>query len=569
MSNKYYKLVIQFNNDAKYKSIELDIPMFPKIKVPNILFTNLMKVGSSEELQKIGTNTILFYGEPPNNTNKLGKCKVTEISKNDFIKNVSLYALRQLMDLQLIKYYLDLKVIPINANFIDRFSGHYDFYVNPSILDNVFPEGPNKQIRNIDKKAQTVLYCIFFSPQYEHIGYTLRTHSLLKSVKDAGVNIIGVSRYGYPFDKPKEYYSNGTNLKDSNPYDCYQKDGVKYIKLLDGTDNFNDNSIIDYIKKYVIQLVKAAKEYNATIIHGASNWFNGISAFYAGRILGIPSVYEVRGFWDESSVALRPELIGSDMIKLKEEMENFVIDRVNKVITINDNLKNEIINRVEGIKDISVICNGVDSEKFNIDETVRETMRKKFGLSDKTTVIGYIGSLLNYEGLDYILHSIKRLTYVTHVKFFMIGDGKEKDNLLRLATNLMLGKDQFEYIGKINHDDVSKFYNMFDIVVYPRRNDKVCQTTSSSKIFETMCMAKPIIVSKLPAYDEIIVDRYNGLYCKADSIDDICNKIKELIDDLELRETIGRNAREWVIKNREWKGLGQELIRIYNNILEK
>src|SRR5438874_1248664 len=138
MSNKYYKLVIQFNNDAKYKSIELDIPMFPRIKVPNILFTNLMKVGSSDELQKIRTNTVFFYGELPKDTNRLGKCRVTEISKNDFIKNVSLYALRQLMDLQLIKYYLDLKVIPINENFIDRFNGHYDLYTNRAILDKVF-----------------------------------------------------------------------------------------------------------------------------------------------------------------------------------------------------------------------------------------------------------------------------------------------------------------------------------------------------------------------------------------------------------------------------------------------
>ena len=81
------------------------------------------------------------------------------------------------MDLRLIKYYLALKVIPTNDNFVDRFNGHYDFYMTPNCLDKLYIKGQPKP-RN-DKL--TVLYCIFFSPQYEHIGYTLRTHNLLKN----------------------------------------------------------------------------------------------------------------------------------------------------------------------------------------------------------------------------------------------------------------------------------------------------------------------------------------------------------------------------------------------------
>jgi glycosyltransferase involved in cell wall biosynthesis len=561
MSNKYYKLIINFNGGVRYRSMTLDIPGFPRIEVPNIIFTKLMEANSVDELEKIKMNTIYFYGQPPKSTDAFGRYQLSEISKDEFIKNVSLYALRRLMDLRLIKYYMALNVIPINDNFIDRFNGHYSFYTDPAILDKTFSVGGSK--RQIKKGSPTVLYCIFFSPQYEHIGYTLRTHSLLKSTHDAGVNIIGVSRYGYPYDKPKEYYIN-------IGIDDYQKDGVKYIKLLDGVDNFNDNNIVEYIKKYTRRLVEVAKEYDADIIHAASNWFNGLAAYYAAKLLGIPSIYEVRGFWDESSIAMRPELHEADMIKMKQLMENFVVSRVNRVITINDNLKAEMLERVPDLKDsdVDVICNGVDVDKFNVDSHVKADMRKKYGLSDDIIVFGYIGSLLNYEGIEYIMHALRRLSDDGYKpKFFMIGDGKEKDNLLKLADKLRL-QDSFQYIGKIDHDDVSKFYNMFDIVVYPRKNDKVCRTTSSSKIFETMCMAKAIVVSRLPAYDEIITDRYNGLYCTPDDQDDIYHKMKELIDDEELRVTIGDNAREWVIKNRDWNALGVKLSGIYKQCLD-
>lgn len=563
MSNKYYRLTINFNNNVKYKSLLTDIPNFPKIEIPNIIFSKIMEVSSIDELEKIKTNVIYFYGQSPKilDNENFNKYQINEITKNEFIKNISLYGLRRLMDLRLIKYYLDLNVIPINENFIDRFNGHYSFYNNPATLDNTFTYSKNYNSKKKDLNNQiNVLYCIFFSPQYEDIGYTVRTHSLLKNTKNSGINIIGVSRYGYPYDKPKEYYEK-IGIND------YEKDGVKYIKLLNGTDNFNDNNIVEYIKKYVNILVETAKKHNADIIHGASNWFNGLAAYYAGKILGIPSIYEIRGFWDESSLALRPELHEADMIKMKQFMENFVINNVTKVITINDNLKDELIERLPHINNIDIIYNGVDMDKFNIDKHIKYEMRQKFKIDDDTTIFGYIGSLLNYEGIEYILQSIKRLSDKKYkIKFFMIGDGKEKDNLLKLVNTLKI-ESYFEYIGKISHDEVSKFYNMFDIIVYPRKNDKVCRTTSSSKIFETMCMAKPIIVSKLPAYDEIITDRYNGLYCMPDDIDDIYNKIVELINDKELQNTIGNNAREWVMKNRDWKSLGLKLSEIYKQIL--
>ena len=559
MSNKYYKLVIHFDNDIRYKSKIINIPNFPKIEIPNILFTNLMDVKELNELEDINMNAIYFYGPLPGKLECHGKYEIIEITKMDFISGVSLYVLRRLMDLRLIKYYLGLGIFNMNDNFVDRFNGHYSFYENPGILDKVFPKGSKKIT---DQLNPVILYCMFFSPQYEDIGYTIRTHNLLKHTKDTKIDVIGVSRYGYPLDKPKEYYKLAG-------LDEYYKDGVRYIKLLDKNDNFNDNNIVDYIKKYTNRLIIEAKKHNACIVHAASNWFNGLAGYYAARTLGIPCIYEVRGFWDESSVAMRPELYKADMIKMKQKMEDFVIRRVDKVITINDNLKRETVDRVI-VDDVSIIYNGVDTGKFNKDDQIRCEVRNRYEINDDVMVFGYIGSLLTYEGLDYVLYSIKRLVNNGYkVKFYMIGDGKDRDNLLDLAKQLELEKENFEYLGKVSHDEVSDFYNMFDIIVYPRRDDKVCRTTSSSKIFEAMCMEKPVIVSELPAYREIITDGYNGLYCVPDDLDDIYRKMERLVVDDGLRTSIGTNARTWVEKNREWSKIGIKLANVYSALLQK
>lgn len=82
-----------------------------------------------------------------------------------------------------------------------------------------------------------------------------------------------------------------------------------------------------------------------------------------------------------------------------------------------------------------------------------------------------------------------------------------------------------------------------------------------------MACEKPIIVSDLDAYKEIIVEGKTGLYCIPDSVPDLLNKIKLLIDNKELRSELGKNARDWVIANREWSSNGQKLREIYDGLI--
>ena len=79
------------------------------------------------------------------------------------------------------------------------------------------------------------------------------------------------------------------------------------------------------------------------------------------------------------------------------------------------------------------------------------------------------------------------------VKFIVIGDGKNRDDIEKMVKKNNLDNN-FIYLGKLEHSEAIKYYNAFDMVVYPRKNYQVCRSTSSSKIFEAMAMKMPIIV---------------------------------------------------------------------------
>jgi glycosyltransferase involved in cell wall biosynthesis len=613
----YYKLTIFFCK-IKYRSIEMPLPNGDIVKLPNIIFTNLNSCEKIEELHNINRNDIYIYinGSEADYLHELKmwtkkmeescgiKLSKVRINVVEFNKKINFARLRRLQDLTMLNYYLKSSLSKNDkygksSPFYDRFMGHYSFYKTPEKLFNEFPlnKAKKRTTKNVnanrDKRGKiNVMYCIFYSPQYEHIGYTIRTHNLLKNthnVRDSNctndsdtndsdtndsdtndnepkVNIVGMCRYGYPHDKKKDYY-------DRVGLDEFSLDEVPYKKLLDKqcpNDNFNNGNIVSYIRKYATRLIEECRHHKIDVLHATSNWWNGMAVLLASRVLGIPCIYELRGFWDESVVASRSELYKSDMQFMKRKVEKVIFENVDQVLTINENLRDEIYNRIpilfsEDGSTVPIIPNCADGEKFVPHPKRRYMKRKKLGISDDTMLIGYIGSILSYEGIDYIVNALHKLINEDklRVKFILAGDGNERNNIISLASKLGLDENAFEYIGKINHDEVVDYYDAFDIVCYPRRNDKVCRTTSSSKIFETMCMGKPIIVSELPAYDEIIIDRYNGLYCEPDNEVDIYEKMKELIINKDLRDTLSINTRNWVIKNREWASVGKKLRLIY------
>ena len=486
--------------------------------------------------------------------------KFQQVTFDIAAKSIDLWKFRKLYDLEFINYYLNNIKLECSDKFMDRFKADYTLFKNTDQLDKFIRtlkiDGKPIHKNPIIDNCVTILYLVYSTIEYENYGYTIRTHYLLKNVNSDNHNVIGVTRYGYPFDKENGYYKN-------IPKEETIIDGVKYIKLLNQTDNFNSCNIIDYLKKYITSVIKMAIQTNAKIIHATTNYWNGLAAIYAAKYLGIKSIYELRGLWNEGVIANRPEIKNSDMLSMIMNQERKILDNVDKIITINQPIKQKLIEYGYDENRIKVIYNAVNTELFQFNESYREYLRKENKIANDEIVIGYIGTISNYEGIEYILYCIKKLD---KVKLVLIGDGLYKNDIMNQINQLNINNKVIHY-NKMNHQDVIKYYNMFDIVAYPRKECDLCMTTSSYKVFEAMSMGLPIIVSQLEAWNEIIDDNINGLYCEPDNIEDLLQKIMLLIEDEELRKTLGNNAREWVIKNREWKNTGEELMKFYDEML--
>lgn len=408
-----------------------------------------------------------------------------------------------------------------------------------------------------DVNPNRSLYLLHNSLPHHSAGYATRTHGLLKSVRDFGWDVQGVTRLGYPFDMPKF-----EEIESIEPVDVV--DGVPYHRLSVEAGIERKAPIQDYVGRYSSRLEELVRAERPFVIHAASNHWNGLTAVETANRLGIPSVYEVRGLWEVTRGSRDPEWAQGGMYRFMARMESDAAKNATRVLTITNALKEELVNRGVEEEKIVVLPNGVDTDRF-VPREKDEELKHSLGLGGKT-IIGYVGSVLDYEGLGLLIEASKILRQSgREFAVMIVGDGAELDRFKAEVTEADLDK-YFVFTGRVPHSEVERYYSIVDITPFPRLPLPVCEMVSPLKPFEAMAMQKAVVASDVKALAEIVRDGENGLLHEKGSAESLAEKLSLYLDNRELRESMARNGRKWVVAERQWKDLGRIVSDMYSDL---
>jgi glycosyltransferase involved in cell wall biosynthesis len=238
------------------------------------------------------------------------------------------------------------------------------------------------------------------------------------------------------------------------------------------------------------------------------------------------------------------------------------------VITISEAMVENIEARGVPRERIHLMPNGVDPAAFEPGEPDPELVRR-YRLEDKT-VFGYVSSLDHpREGHEILIEATaKLLARGRKVACLIVGDGARRAELEGQARRAGVG-GAVVFTGRVPHDEVRAHYALLDIFVVPRRNDRASRFVTPLKPFEAMAMAKPVVVSDLPALVEIAAPGVRGLVFPHGDADGLADAIETLIDEPETRRRFGRAGREWVLAERTWARNGERYAEIYADLLDR
>jgi glycosyltransferase involved in cell wall biosynthesis len=387
-------------------------------------------------------------------------------------------------------------------------------------------------------------------------GYSVRSGYVVKSQREAGLDPFIVTAPGFP--------DGGTEFK--GPLELA---GVRQWRLPASKSvhpAFDEE--LSWTTKQVAEVLRREKPALIHVASGLRGYDLAVPAVCLGRHFDLPVVYEVRGFFEELWASGHEMAEDAELTERRYAREKQVMLAADAVVTIADGMRDELVGF--GIPDthITIVPNAIDETQFTPMEADPE-LRARYGLGDRM-VIGYISTLdSKREAIDVLLRATSELVRGgLPVMCLVVGDGKRRADYEALARELGLGGAAV-FTGSVPHEDVARYYALIDIFVIPRRNDRAAVFTTPLKPFEAMAMARPLLVSDLPALVDTAGHGERGLSFTSDDPSALAAAARTLIEQPELRRQLGEAGREWVVRERTWTANGRRYRELFDQILEK
>ncbi len=388
-----------------------------------------------------------------------------------------------------------------------------------------------------------------------HSGYTFRSFQILSEQRKLGIETLHV-----------------TSIKHTAPYqDKEEVEGLEFYRTKPGSPLLNKLPIVNQwnvVRTLAMRIEEIVKTEEVDIIHAHSPVLNGLAALKVGKKYNIPVHYEIRAFWEDASVSHGDCKEGDMRYNITKFLETHVVKNAASVTTICDGLKQDLISR--GIADdkITLIPNAVDISKFSGPEEANRDLQERLNIVDMT-VLGFIGSFYDYEGIDILLRSMRSILHrVPNACLLLVGGGPMDDYLKGLADKLLLG-DRVIFTGRVPHNKVQDYYNLVDIFVYPRKKMRLTDLVTPLKPLEAMAQHKLVAASDIGGHRELIEDGKTGVLFEPDNPIALASKIGDLVERKDEWPTFHKAGRYYVEEVRNWKNSVSNYPAIYERITEK
>ena len=371
-----------------------------------------------------------------------------------------------------------------------------------------------------------------------HSGYTFRTLAILREQRKLGWETVHLtSPKQINCDVPEE-----------------DVDGWHFYRTPTPAGRLATMPLIgqwSQMKQVESRLFEVAQKTRPNILHAHSPVLNAIPALRVGMRLGIPVVYEVRAFWEDAAVDHGSTTEGSLRYRLTRALETHALRRVNHVFTICEGLRDDIAARGMAASKITIIPNAVDIELFEPGGQPDAKLKARLGLTG-ASVVGFIGSFYAYEGLDLLLDALPRiLARRPDVRVLLVGGGPQDAALKAQAQRLELA-DKVVFTGRVPHDQVQRYYDLVDVLAYPRHSMRLTELVTPLKPLEAMAQGRLLVASDVGGHKELIRHGETGVLFKAGDADSLADSVVDLLAKPERWAALREAGRRFVEQERNW-----------------
>lgn len=258
-----------------------------------------------------------------------------------------------------------------------------------------------------------------------------------------------------------------------------------------------------------------------------------------------------------------------------KNIERTLALKTDKIVAISNRQKLELSKKYRICSEdrIEVIPLGFDLNKFNKNqEQKRIDFRREYNIDENEIAIGIIGRLVPIKNHKLFINAIHNIISKTdkNVRAFIVGDGSESEPLKQFTKDLGLDflngnfapdkKATIHFTSWIK--DIDKVNAGMDIIALSSLNEG-----TPVSLIEAQASSKPIVSTKVGGVSNIVIQNETALLAKNDDLEDFSNQLLRLVNDDELRNSMGHLGWEHVREKFHFTRLVNDMDNLYQNLL--
>jgi glycosyltransferase involved in cell wall biosynthesis len=314
--------------------------------------------------------------------------------------------------------------------------------------------------------------------------------------------------------------------------------------------------VIHLLRKRIEEVLDSE---NFDIVHAHSPALCGVAGMQAARSRGVHFVYEIRSFWEDSSVKQDKTAQRSIRYQLARALETRVVRQADAIVGIAQSILEEVKQRGVSASKLFHISNGVDFARFT--PRIRDAALARELKVEDTPTLGYLGTLFPWEGVSWLVRAAAELRQRgVAFKLLIVGDGAEAE-VVRKTILETRSSDFVQYLGRIPNEQVERYYSVMDVMVYPRCRSRLTDLVTPLKPLEAMALGKAVLASGVGGLRELIEPEVTGVLFEPEDINSFCLQAARLLLEPSFRK-IGEQARA-KIAAKDWHYLTGKYEAVY------
>ena len=266
------------------------------------------------------------------------------------------------------------------------------------------------------------------------------------------------------------------------------------------------------------------------------------------KIKKVPFVYNLQDIFPDSLAGTGLAKKGGLLWKIGRVIENFTYRNADKIIVISEDFKRNIMAKGVPEEKIVVVYNWVDEEAVKHVPREENKLFDAYGLDRKKFYITYSGNIGLTQNMDMLLEVAKELeTTESEIQFVLIGEGAYKKRVQEIIAEQNIGN--VTLLPFQPYEDISHVFSLGDVGLVISKPG-VGENSVPSKTWSILSASRPVLAN----FDEnelksIVNNNQCGIFTKAGDKEAFKKAILDLYQDRARCEQLGRNGRDFILKN--------------------